>query len=56
MRQLTESKWETGERVLESSNVSRYIVHRSGGYEYVLIKLDGRVYRMINHNGDIHVY
>jgi hypothetical protein len=55
MRQLTESKWESGVSYIETSNVSRYVVHKSGDYEYVLIKLDGRVYRLIYHNGETHV-
>jgi len=55
LRQLTESKWETAEKMMSQSNVTRCIVHRRANYEYVLVKLDERVYRIIHHNGDVHV-
>jgi hypothetical protein len=55
LRQLTESKWETAEQLMAQSNVTRYIVLKREAYEYVLVRLDERVYRIIHHNGDIHV-
>lgn len=55
LRQITESKWESGKNYLVTSNATRYVVYKTEDYVYVVVKLDGHVYRLIHHNGDIHV-
>ena len=54
IRQLSESKWESGEKYLQMSNATRCVVKKDSEYEYVVIKINGRVWRITHYKDDIH--
>lgn len=56
IRQLTGHKWHDAQDYVVKQGLRFFVVERMSGYEYILIQKDGRVWRVVRHNGTTHVY
>lgn len=56
VRQLTTYKWHDAQEHMLARGLSFYRVGLMSGYDYLLVKKNGRVWRVIRHNGVTHVY